>query len=126
MRIEVESPEQLGYATIRHNLAESSVSDMSLADYGIDADVGRIVLPYGDHLGLERLRELIAAKGPGLSADDVLLTAGAASGLFIVATSLLHEGTHALVCSPNYATNLETPRAVAADLESFPLAFEDG
>jgi aspartate/methionine/tyrosine aminotransferase len=126
MRIEVESPEQLGYAAIRHNLAESSVSDMCLADYGIDADVGRIVLPYGDHLGRKRLRELIAAKGPGLSADDVLLTAGAASALFIVATSLLDERTHALVCSPNYATNLETPRAIAADLESFPLAFEDG
>jgi aspartate/methionine/tyrosine aminotransferase len=126
MRIEVESPEQLGYATIRNNLAESSVSDMCLVDYGVDADLGRIVLPYGDHLGLERLRELIASDGADLSSTDVLLTAGAASALFIVATSLLQEGTHALVCSPNYATNLETPRAIAADLESFGLRFEDG
>ena len=97
MRIEVESPEQLGYTTIRHNLAESSFSDMALADFGVDADLGRLVLPYGDHLGAERLRELIAANGPGLSPSDVLVTAGAAAALFIIATSLLQEGAHALV-----------------------------
>ena len=70
MRIEVESPEQLGYAEIRHNLAEGSVSDTCLADYGIDADVGRIVLPYGEHLGRKRLRELIAGAAPGRTGDD--------------------------------------------------------
>ena len=48
--IEMESPEQLGYAAIRNNLAESSVSDMRLADYGIEADVGQVLLPYGDPL----------------------------------------------------------------------------
>ena len=125
MRIEVESPEQLGYTTIRHNLAESSFSDMALADFGVDADLGRLVLPYGDHRGAERLRELIAVNGPGLSPSDVLVTAGAAAALFIIATSLLQEGTHALVCAPNYATNLETPRAIAADLETLELRFEN-
>ena len=54
--IEIESPEQLGYSTIKNNLAESSFSDMCLADYGVDADLGRLLLPYGDHLGAERLR----------------------------------------------------------------------
>ena len=49
--IEIESPEQLGYATIENNLAESSFSDRCLADYGVEADVGRVLLPYGDHLG---------------------------------------------------------------------------
>ena len=125
MRIEVESPEQLGYTTIRHNLAESSFSDMALADFGVDADLGRLVLPYGDHLGAERLRELIAVNEPGLSPSDVLVTAGAAAALFIIATSLLQEGAHALVCAPNYATNLETPRAIAADLETLELRFEN-
>jgi aspartate/methionine/tyrosine aminotransferase len=125
MRIEVESPEQLGYTTIRHNLAESSFSDMALADFGVDADLGRLVLPYGDHLGAERLRELIALNGSGLSPSDVLITAGAAAALFIIATSLLQEGAHALVCAPNYATNLETPRAIAADLETLELRFEN-
>jgi aspartate/methionine/tyrosine aminotransferase len=124
--IEIESPEQLGYSTIANNLAESSFSDRCLADYGIDADVGRVLLPYGDHLGAERLRALIAEDSKTLTPDDVLVTAGAASALFIVATSLLAPNAHALVCAPNYATNLETPRAIGADLETIELRFEDG
>ena len=87
--IEIESPEQLGYSTIRNNLAESSFSDMCLADYGVDADLGRLLLPYGDHLGAERLRQLIAEDGDSVSPDHVLVTAGAAAALFIIATSLL-------------------------------------
>jgi hypothetical protein len=44
MPIEVESPEELGYDTIENNLAESSFSDLRLADHGIDADAGDILL----------------------------------------------------------------------------------
>jgi aspartate/methionine/tyrosine aminotransferase len=124
--IEIESPEQLGYDTITNNLAESSFSDMSLAGYGIDADVTDLLLPYADHLGLERLRRIIAREGPLLRPDDVLVTAGAASALFIAATSLLDVGDHVLVCAPNYVTNLETPRAIGAELETLELRFEDG
>jgi aspartate/methionine/tyrosine aminotransferase len=124
--IEIESPEQLGYSTIRNNLAESSFSDMCLADYGVEADVGRLLLPYGDHLGAERLRTLIAGDADSLSPDHVLVTAGAASALFIIATSLLGPDAHALICTPNYATNLETPRALGADVETIDLRFEDG
>ena len=123
--IEIESPEQLGYSTIENNLAESSFSDMCLADYGVEADLGRMVLPYGDHLGAERLRSLIADGDASLSADDVLVTAGAAAALFIVATALLGANEHALICTPNYATNLETPRAIGADVETIELRFED-
>src|SRR5437868_15305822 len=104
MRIEIESPEQLGYAAIENNLAESSFTDMQLADYGVDADLGRMLLPYGHHLGDERLRRLIA-EGTDLSPTDVLATAGAASALFIVATSILSDGAHAIVCAPNYTPN---------------------
>jgi len=104
--IEIESPEQLGYSTIRNNLAESSFSDMSLDDYGVEVDLGRVLLAYGDHLGAERLRTLIAEGGDSLSPDHILVTAGAASALFIIATSLLGRDAHALVCEPNYATNL--------------------
>jgi len=123
--IEIESPEQLGYSTIANNLAESSFSDMRLADYHVEADVGDILLPYGDHLGAERLRALIASVDDALSPDHVLVTAGAASALFIVATALLGAGDHTLVCAPNYATNLETPRAIGADVEAFELRFEE-
>ena len=123
--IEIESPEQLGYSAIKSNLAESSFSDMRLADYGIEADLGGLLLPYADHLGSERLRGLITA-GTGLRADDVLVTPGAAAALFIVASALLERGAHALICAPNYVTNLETPRAIGADVERLELRFEAG
>jgi len=128
MPIEEESPEQLGYDKIRFNLTESSVRDRSLADLGID--VGDMVLFYGDHLGNDTFRELIAAQsggaGGGVGRDDVLVTAGAAQALFIIATSLLDKGDHLVVIRPNYATNIETPRAIEADISYLDLTFEEG
>jgi aspartate/methionine/tyrosine aminotransferase len=128
MPIEEESPEQLGYERIRFNLTESSVRDRSLADLGID--LGDMLLFYGDHAGADSLRELIVAQsggaGSGVSHDDVLVTAGAAQALFIIATSLLDKGDHLVVIRPNYATNIETPRAIEADVSYLDLTFEDG
>lgn len=124
MPIEIESPEQLGYETILCNLTESSFSDAVLADLHLDLD--GLVLRYGDHRGHPRLRELIAASQPGVSPEDVLVTAGAASALFILATSLLEPGDRLLVAKPNYATNIETPRALGACLDLLELRFEEG
>jgi aspartate/methionine/tyrosine aminotransferase len=124
--IEIESPEELGYDTITNNLSESSCADMTLRELGLDGDVSDLVLQYGDHLGLPRLREQVVLGDPALTAADVLVTAGAAPALFIVATALLRAGDHLLVVRPNYATNLETPRALGADVEFLDLRFEDG
>jgi len=128
MPIEEESPEQFGYDRIRYNLTESSVRDRSLADLGIE--VGDMLLFYGDHIGNEAFRELIAEQsggaGGGVNHDDVLVTAGAAQALFIIATSLLEKGDHLVVIRPNYATNIETPRAIEADIGFLDLTFEDG
>jgi aspartate/methionine/tyrosine aminotransferase len=131
MPIEIESPEQLGYDTITNNLSESSVSDRRLADLGIDlGSNGRLALDelllcYGDHLGDPLLREAIAEQGDELSADDVIVTPGAAAALFATATSLLEPGDHAVVVRTNYATNLETPRALGAELDIVDLAYDD-
>jgi aspartate/methionine/tyrosine aminotransferase len=124
MPIEVESPEQLGYGRIRHNLAESSVTDAALADLGVD--LGGLVLQYGDHLGLPELRATVAADGDGLDPDDVIVTPGAVAALFLVHTTLLEAGSHVVVARPNYATNVETPRAIGADVSFLDLAYEEG
>src|SRR5438093_11979350 len=84
---------------------------MRLADYDIEVDVGQLLLPYADHHGSERLRMLITDGSHDLRADDVLVTAGAAAALFIIASALLERGEHALICAPNYVTNLQTPRS---------------
>src|SRR3954469_219501 len=126
MPIEVESPEQLGYDTIAYNLSESSVADRRLADLGVDGDIGALVLCYGDHLGDPLLRDAVAAGGEELRADDVLVTPGAAAALFATATALLEPGDHMVVVRTNYATNLETPRAIGADVDIVDLAFDNG
>lgn len=125
MPIEVESPEQLGYDTITNNLSESSVADRRLRDLGLAVDLDDLLLCYGDHLGDPLLREAVAAGGPGLHPDHVLVTAGAAAALFCIATTLLEPGDHAVVVRTNYATNLETPRAIGAHLDVVDLRFDD-
>jgi len=122
MPIEVESPEEYGYSRIRNNLSESSISDRKLSDFGLT--VPDLTLLYNDHRGAPSLRQSIIADEPDLRADDVLITAGAAGALFIISTSLLAARDHLVVVRPNYATNLETPRAIGCDITFVDLSFE--
>lgn len=122
--IEVESPEERGYESISFNLAESSVREFALRDLAVD--IGDVVPVYGDHRGLPELRAAIAATAERLAPDDVLVTAGAAMALFIVATSLVGRGSRIIVVRPNYSTNLETPRALGASMDYLDLRFDDG
>ena len=139
MPIEIESPEQLGYGNIRNNLSESSYTDAFFRDIPLPADLRDLVLCYGSHAGHEGLRHLIAQDStPGnsrpetatppaaLRPQDVLLTIGAAGALFIIATTLLEKDDEIVVVRPNYATNIETPRAIGATVRYIDLRFEDG
>jgi len=123
MPIEEESPEQFGYERIKNNLAESSVSDRSLKDLGINLD--DTLLCYGDHVGHTGMREIISQQSESLKVEDVLVTAGASAALFIIATSLLEKGDHIVVVRPNYATNIETPRAIGCEISYLELTFEN-
>jgi aspartate/methionine/tyrosine aminotransferase len=89
--------------------------------------LGDEVLCYADHRGNPKLRELIAAQtAGGCTAGDVLVTAGAAGALFIIATSVLEPGDHIVVVRPNYATNIETPKAIGCRVSYLDLKFEAG
>jgi aspartate/methionine/tyrosine aminotransferase len=122
MPIEIEAPEGFGYENIDCNLSESSFTDQRISDVGIN--INDLVLFYGDHKGKPELRELLANE-INLTADDVLITSGAATALFIIATSLLNKGDHLVVAKSNYATNIETPRAIGADISYLNLKFEN-
>ncbi len=122
MPIEAESPEELGYNTIKYNLCESSVADLSLADIGpLDSS---IKLAYTDHKGKPSLRQLIATQYQGISSEDVLLTCGAAAALFIINTLLLTKDDHLVVVKPNYATNIEVPKAIGCSISFVTLELE--
>ena len=125
MPIEVESPEQMGYDKIRNNLSESSYTDAFFREVDTGVGLKDLVLAYGSHQGHEGLRELISDSA-GLTRDDVLLTMGAAGALFIIATTLLEKGDELIVVRPNYATNIETPRAIGAAIKFIDLQFEEG
>ncbi|CAM5765711.1 aminotransferase [Labrys miyagiensis] len=124
MVIEKEAPEEYGYDRIRFNLSESSIADQRLSDIGFS--LPDATLFYGEHRGDSELRHLVAAQASGLSADQVLITAGAAGALFIIATSLLSERDHLIVVRPNYATNIETPRAIGCQISYIDLDFDSG
>ena len=123
MPIEIEAPEGYGYANIDCNLSESSFTDQRLSDLGVS--LNDLLLFYGDHKGKPALRELIASEN-NFAPGDVLITPGAAAALFIIATSLLDKGDHVVVAKSNYATNIETPRAIGANVSYLNMRFDNG
>ena len=122
MSIEIEAPEGFGYGNIDCNLSESSFTDQKLSDLGIN--INDLLLLYGDHRGKPELRELIT-QDLDLTPDDVLITSGAATALFILATSFLEKNDHIVIAKSNYATNIETPRAIGAKASYLDLRFEE-
>ncbi|KAF7515761.1 hypothetical protein PCG10_002927 [Penicillium crustosum] len=128
MPIEIEAPEEYGYDKIKYNLSESSITDQTLESLGLQ--IPNLKLLYNEHRGETELRKLIAEDAK-VSADDVLITSGAAGALFIITTSQLgntHAGerNHLVVVRPNYATNLETPRAIGCEISYIDVTFESG
>ncbi|QDK78402.1 aminotransferase class I/II-fold pyridoxal phosphate-dependent enzyme [Spirosoma sp. KCTC 42546] len=124
MPIEIESPEEIGYSTIQYNLAESSVRDIHLNN--LNLNLNDLLLCYGHHQGHPDLLASIASESTVLKPADVLVCSGAATALFIVATTLLSENDHLVVVRPNYGTNLETPRAINCAMSIIDLTFEEG
>lgn len=123
MPIEKESPEEKGYDTILYNLAESSVTDILYSELNIEP--GHLKLEYTSHRGKPELRELIVQGQPGLLGNDVLLTNGAAGALFIIHSALLNAGDHIIVVRPNYATNIEVPKAIGCSISYINLQFDE-
>jgi aspartate/methionine/tyrosine aminotransferase len=124
MPIEAESPEEMGYATIQYNLAESSVRDIYFRDLKLNLD--DLFICYGEHRGKLELRDEIVRDEIGLDANDVLVCPSAATALFIISTTLLNNHDHLVVLRPNYATNIETPRAINCEISFIDLEFDKG
>ncbi|MCH2042951.1 MAG: pyridoxal phosphate-dependent aminotransferase [Saprospiraceae bacterium] len=122
MPIEIEAPEEKGYNNILYNLAESSVRDIKLGDLNID--LSELILCYGEHRGDLALRKAIVQNFETLNPKQVLICPSAATALFIISTTLLSSDDHLIVLRPNYATNLETPRAIQCEMDLIELDFD--
>ncbi|KAF5646390.1 aspartate aminotransferase [Fusarium sp. NRRL 52700] len=123
MAIEKEAPEEVG-AVIKYNLSESAIADQTLESLGIVIP-SQSILTYTEHKGSHHIRSVVAqASGGTITAEDVLVTAGASTALFIINTALMEPGDHAIVTRPNYATNLEIPRSIGCDITFIDLEFE--
>jgi len=89
------------------NLSESGVHPMTLGELlemgGLDhTAVTDVLINYPQANGTVELRETIAAMYPGATADNVLVTVGAAEANFLAMTTLLAPGDEAVIMLPNY------------------------
>lgn len=123
MPIEVESPEEMGYENITYNLAESSIRDIYLKDLNINID--NTLLCYGEHKGNIELRKAICENESNIDENNVLVCPSAATSLFIVSATILQNKDHLVVLRPNYATNIETPRAINCEISYIDLSIEN-
>ncbi len=122
MPIEIESPEEFGYDKVLYNLSESSVTDLNMRDLSLS--IGDLDLSYIPHRGHTEFRAALAHEAGLQHPDQVLITNGAAGALFIINSALLTADDHLIVVRPNYATNIEVPRAIGCGISFIDLKFE--
>src|SRR5580698_8531768 len=109
-----------------YSLGESVGPDLTVTDLlgseGLAA-LASVNLSYGSSAGDPALRALAAAR-LGVPADQVLITAGAAAALFILA--LLCGDGEILIGQPCYPPMLDALRGTGAKVVAVRSRFEDG
>ncbi len=96
----------------RHNLAESTSSDLTLRELVDQSDLESLLelrLGYGTSKGNLTLRKLIADR-VGVNPDNVLITQGAALSLFLTNFELCGTGDEIIVATPCFVFRLRLMR----------------
>ena len=81
---------------------------------------------YTESPGAPELRRAIAAIYDRIGPEDVLVTACAEEGIFLLYHALLQSGDHAIVETPCYESALEVARSTGADVSQWRRRYEDG
>jgi aspartate/methionine/tyrosine aminotransferase len=114
-----------------YNLGESYCQELTLdelvgSDRSDAADrLARIRLGYRTSAGERELRRLVAANA-GVADDQVLVTAGAASALFLLGLLLGDGDEEIVVVQPCFPPTLAALRGIDARVVTTQLRFEDG
>jgi aspartate/methionine/tyrosine aminotransferase len=116
---------------VEYNLSESGVQPMSVAELlGNDPDriAGLLAtgLNYPQTKGSVELRERIAALYPEATADNVVVTTGAAQANFTSVLTLLDPGDQIVVMLPNYMQIWGVAKNYGLDVRTFTLREELG
>lgn len=87
---------------------------------------GNLSLGYTQVPGLPRLRKTVAdILYPQLSAENILMLAGAQEGIFGALYTLIEEADHVIVLTPCYQSLLEIPKLKKATVSEIPLREEN-
>ena len=117
--------------TVEYNLSESGVKPVPLEDLvrykpGTLDELLSTELNYPYANGNPELRENIAALYAGATADNVLVTVGAAEANYITTHTLLSPGDEIAVMLPNYMQIWGVAKNLGAKVREFHLKEKDG
>jgi aspartate/methionine/tyrosine aminotransferase len=110
---------------VRYDLAESTCPPLSMRDLADPAELADVALGYGTSRGDEDLRALIAA-GAGVRPDQVVVTVGAISAMFVLAQVVAGPGDRVVLATPCFPPAQTVPLGLGAQVEAVPLSFDDG
>lgn len=112
---------------VRHNLCASDVEGMPVGDLLALADPASralwdgLTLGYTESEGHPLLREEIAGLYDGVTADEVLVCAGAEEAIFLLANALAAPDERIVCTRPAYQSLHEVARAAGAEVVPFAL-----
>ncbi|EIM76970.1 aminotransferase [Nitratireductor aquibiodomus RA22] len=114
--------------TVEFNLTESGLHPYTLRELLTDAQLLELTdlpLGYGHTEGEPALRSAIAARYPGSTPDNVLVTTGSSEANMLVLLSLLDGGDEALIVTPNFMQLPGLAKATGAGVTQIPLRLND-
>ena len=112
----------------QYDLGESYCRELTLGDL-LSADeiaaLSQVPLGYGSSAGAPELRQLIADRS-GVTPDEVLLTTGAASSLFLLGLLFGDADSEIVVVRPSFPPMFDALRGINARIATVQLRFADG
>ncbi len=117
-----------------HNLAETCVESLTLADLldlashpadQLNDELLAMKFTYGDITGSHRLRTLIAGRYDRQSPDNVVVTHGAIGANHLAHLTLVEPGDRVVTAVPNYQQHTSIPASIGADVRPLRLRQEN-
>lgn len=115
----------------RHHMTASDAESLAIGELLALAGPGAVdrflaqPLSYTEPYGAPDLRAAIAATYEACAAEDILCFAGAEEGVYAFYRTLLDEGSHVIVVTPNYQSAESVPAAIC-EVTGVALADHEG